>query len=78
MKDNDGFILVRFTREQLDQVRCLSTTEGFCQAFEKNLRVTRTFTEAYEITEASHEQLFGRRRYSCYESFSIVKSRIKH
>ena len=71
--EEEGFILVKFSREQLDQVRILSTTAGFCQAFEMNLKATRSstapFKAAYELTEQAHENLFGRRRYTSYSSF---------
>lgn len=76
----DGFILVRFSPEQLDQVRTLSTTEGFCRAFEMNLRATSSstapFMDAYEMTERAHEAIFGRRKYSEYKSFENQKRRL--
>ncbi len=73
-----GFILVQFTPEQLAQVRQLSTTEGFVEAFQQNIRDCRTFYEAYEVTESQHEELFGKRKYSCYQSFSVCrKSKVK-
>ena len=71
-----GFILVQFTPQQLEQVRNLSTTEGFCQAFEQNLQDFPTFTEAYEFTESQHEQLFGKRKYSGYVSFSTCRKKV--
>lgn len=72
-----GFILVQFAPEQLAQVRQLSTTEGFIEAFHQNLSVDKTFIESYEITEMAHEGVFGRRKYSCYNSFSTVRGRGK-
>ena len=71
-----AFILVQFSPEQLEQVRILSTTEGFCRAFEENLTVSKTFTEAYEMTEISHEELFGRRKYSEYSSFCHNRKKV--
>lgn len=68
-----GFILVNFSAEQLSQVRQLSTTEGFVEAFQKNIADCRTFYEAYEFTETQHEQLFGKRKYSSYHSFSVCR-----
>lgn len=70
-----GFILVQFTPEQLQQVRQLSTTAGFVEAFQQNIRDCRTFYEAYEVTESQHEELFGRRKYSCYASFAANRNR---
>lgn len=70
-----GFILVKFTPEQLSQVRQLSTTDGFVEAFHQNLPTSKTFLEAYEVTEIAHEELFGKRKYSCYQSFATVRGR---
>jgi hypothetical protein len=72
-----GFILMKFEPEQLKQVQQLSTTEGFCEAFAQNLTVSRTFTEAYEITETAHEELFGRRKYSEYSTFCRAHRKIR-
>lgn len=69
MKNGGGVIVVKFTEEQLNQVRQFSTTEGFCKAFDSNLIVSKTFNEAYELTESNHEDIFGRRKYSCYQAF---------
>lgn len=65
-----GFLLVQFSPEQLSQVRQLSTTEGFVEAFQQNIADCKTFFEAYEVTERAHESLFGKRKYSCYHSFA--------
>lgn len=70
-----GFILLKFSPEQLAQVRQLSTTEGFVEAFQQNIRECRSFYEAYELTESQHEHLFGARRYSCYASFATNRNR---
>jgi hypothetical protein len=64
-----GFILLKFTPEQLAQVQQLSTTTGFADAFHSNVPQSRTFREAYEVTESTHEEVFGRRKFSCYQSF---------
>jgi hypothetical protein len=78
----EGFILVKFSPEQINQVRSLSTTEGFCEAFEQNLKATGTasapFSAAYELTERAHEDLFGKRKYSCYASFRTTTTRKSH
>jgi hypothetical protein len=72
-----GFILINFSQEQIDLVRNISTTEGFCKMFEENLPVSKTFIEAYEVTERTHEHIFGKRKYSCYSSFSVCRKKIK-
>lgn len=78
-----GFILINFSQEQLNLVRNLSTTEGFCKMFEDNLpeaakqNTTKTFAEAYEITERTHEQIFGERKYSSYKSFATCRKKLK-
>lgn len=70
-----GFILLKFSPEQLHQVKMLSTTEGFVEAFQKNAADCKTFFEAYEITESQHEELFGRRRYASYTSFAVNRTK---
>jgi len=65
----DGFILIKISPEALAQIRQLSTTEGFAEAFHLNASISRTNMEAYELTERSHEEVFGRRKFSCYQSF---------
>lgn len=72
-----SFILIKFTPEQLNMTRQLSTTEGFCQLFEQNLKTTKTLMRAYELTEEAHQDLFGRRRYSGYHSFYTTINRQK-
>lgn len=68
-----GFILVKFTPEQISQVRQLSTTNGFVEAFQQNIAECRTFYQAYELTETQHEAIFGRRKFSSYHSFSVCR-----
>ena len=36
---------------------------------------TRTYKEAYEKTEAEFENVFGKNKYSSYESFKVGKHR---
>lgn len=71
-----GFILLKYTPEQINQVQMLSTTEGFCQAFDQNLPVSKTFLEAYEVTERAHEDLFGRRKYAEYSIFCRARRNV--
>lgn len=72
-----SFILIKFTPEQLTLTRQLSTTEGFCQLFEENLATTRTVMRAYRLTEEVHEDLFGKTKYSSYDSFRHTLNRKK-
>lgn len=55
--------------------RQLSTTDGFTARYYNLLRFHKTYSEAYEATEQDHVRLFGRRRYSNYNSFRNVKDR---
>lgn len=61
----------RYPQEVLD----LLDLEGFNEKFEEELRNHRTQEEAYEHTEQLHEQFFGRRKYSGYDSFRKVRER---
>lgn len=45
------------------------TSEGFNEVFEKNLKDSDTYTEAYRKTERFHYDRYGRERYSSYDSF---------
>jgi hypothetical protein len=72
-----GFILIEFSKEQLNLIRTISTTEGFVKMFEDNLPVSKTFSNAYEMTERTHEDIFGERKYSSYKSFSTCRKKIK-
>jgi len=55
--------------------RQLSTPDGFTARYYNLLQHFRTYAEAYEATELDHVRLFGRRRYSSYNSFRNVKDR---
>lgn len=70
-----GFITITLKPEEVQYIRQLSTTEGFCEAFNQNLPTSKTFLEAYEVTERAHEDLFGRRKYSEYVSFCRARSK---
>ena len=70
-----GLLIVQLNSEQKTLVQKLHSQRGFVEVFEENLKDSPTFTEAYERTERIHEDLFGERRYSCYQSFCVVKKR---
>jgi len=52
------------------------TTEGFMQRFEELLPVCRTYTEAYQRTEAEHKEKFGRERYKNFDAFRVTRRQI--
>lgn len=64
-----SFILIEFTLKQLEITREMSTTKGFCKLFNEHLSHTKTVIRAYEMTEEVHEDLFGKRKFSSYNSF---------
>ena len=53
------------------------SSEGFERLFFKYVNCTETYVEAYEKAEAIHEKICGRRRYSDWDSFRVVKNRRK-
>ena len=58
------------------RVKQLSTFTGYLQIFYEYCRITKTYEKAWELTENEHFQIFGWNRYSCYDSFRVVKNRI--
>lgn len=50
----------------------------FDSLFEKYLPESRTYTEAYERVESLHENLLGRRKYSNYACYRVMRSKKKH
>jgi len=55
----------------------LITQQGFICQYQIHLKTCRTQTEAYEKTESEHFAVFGKTKYSGYESFRQVKNRKK-
>lgn len=49
--------------------------DWFERLMKQNLPNCRTVREAYERTEAACEGVFGRRKYSGYESYRVQKSK---
>ena len=47
----------------------LADPRVFKAEFEKNLSRFPTYKEAYEAVENQHKRVFGKRKYSCYNSF---------
>ena len=49
---------------------------GFYRRYLHNVKLTSTYIKAYQLTENEYIELFGKKRYSSYDSFRIVKNRI--
>lgn len=52
--------------------------DAFDALFEKYLPDSRTYSEAYERVERLHENLLGRRKYSNYGCYRVMRSKKKH
>jgi hypothetical protein len=57
------------------EIIALISPEGFERKFFKNCKDSKTYIEAYEKTEKEYSEYFGRRRYSCYDSFRVSKNK---
>jgi hypothetical protein len=49
---------------------------GFYRRYLHNVKVTSTYIKAYQLTEDEYVETFGKKRYSSYYSFIIIKNRI--
>ena len=49
---------------------------GFYRRYLYNIKLTSTYMEAYQLTEDEYVEIFGKKRYSSYDSFRIIKNRI--
>jgi hypothetical protein len=54
---------------------CTMSADGFKEVFYHYLKDSKTHLEAYEKTEAYHEQFFTERKYSGYTSFKVAMSK---
>jgi hypothetical protein len=52
------------------------TQVGFNLLFEKMIKSTGTYQEAYEKAEQQHLAKYGNNRYSCYDTFRNVRKRL--
>lgn len=59
------------------EIRKLVNPKDFVNAWFRMLPAHKTYEEAYEALEDLYTGYFGRRRYSDYRSFRVVKDRIK-
>ena len=49
---------------------------GFYRRYLHNVKLTSTYIGAYQLTENEYVETFGKKRYSSYDSFRIIKNRI--
>ena len=49
---------------------------GFYRRYLHNVKLTSTYMIAYQLTEDEYVEIFGKKRYSSYDSFRIIKNRI--
>ena len=49
---------------------------GFYKRYLHNIKLTKTYIKAYQLTEDEYVETFGKKRYSSYDSFRIIKNRI--
>ena len=52
-----------------------ATSESFNRRYEDNMGKAKSYKKAYEMTEQDHEEDFGERKYSDYESFRITRGK---
>tara|TARA_B110000014_G_scaffold162809_1_gene114832 strand:- start:324 stop:755 length:432 start_codon:yes stop_codon:yes gene_type:complete len=50
-------------------------TEGFERRYLHNVKILKTYKEAYDKTEEEYQNNFGKRRYSSYDSFRQVRKK---
>lgn len=58
----------------MEDVKRLNNFNGFNDLVQSERKYYPTEREAYEFVETKHIEIFGERRYSCYESFRKQKS----
>ena len=57
------------------EILALLSASGFERKFHKNCKLSKTYEDAYELTEEEYEKHFGKRRYASYDSFRVTKNR---
>ncbi len=62
--------------EKLQLARKLNTAEGFVDEYQNRLYDYPRNIDAYYSVENDYYNLFGRNRYSCYQSFHTILRRI--
>ena len=51
------------------EIRETAKAKTFFEVYKKQKKEGVTQREAYEVTEQAHLKTYGRRKYSCYNSF---------
>lgn len=57
------------------EILALLSPSGFEKRFHKYCKESKTYEDAYELTEKEYETNFGKRRYASYDSFRVTKNR---
>ena len=57
------------------EILALLSPSGFEKRFHKNCKLSKTYEDAYELTEQEYEFNFEKRRYASYDSFRVTKNR---
>jgi hypothetical protein len=52
-------------------------TEGFERRYLHNVKIFKTYKQAYDKTEEEYQNNFGKRRYSSYDSFRQVRKKTR-
>jgi len=58
-----------------EELRTLTTDEGFIKGFNQRERFYNTQEEAYEALEDEYKAFFGNRKYAYYDSFRQIRNR---
>ncbi len=58
------------------EIRLCVKPRAFAEAWFRLLPTNKSYESAYEELEGYYEAYFGHRKYSCYDSFRVVKNRI--
>ena len=57
------------------EILSLLSPAGFEKRFHKNCRIINNYRTAYEMTEKTYQEHFGKRRYASYDSFRVTKNK---
>lgn len=57
------------------RVKQLMTFTGYLEVFYDNCRVTKTYEQAWALTEDEYFNIFGQNKYTSYDSFQHVRKK---
>lgn len=57
------------------EILSLLSPAGFEKRFHKNCQIINNYRMAYEMTEKTYQENFGKRRYASYDSFRVTKNK---